>query len=206
MSGMRIFVAGATGVIGVRLTPLLTEAGHVVAGMTRDADKAALVEGCGAEPGVCDVYDVDALRAAVVAFRPDVVMHQLTALPKDRSQVPKFAAANDRIRTEGTANLLAAAAHAEATHFVAQSIAWPGGDAVEWHEHAVLAAGGTVLRYGYFYGPGTFFEGEPPPHLRIHVDDAARRTMDYLTGPPGTIVIAEDQGSTSAGSAGAGAR
>src|SRR5262245_64362171 len=131
---MRIFVAGATGVIGVRLIPLLIEAGHDVAGMTRDADKVALVEGFGAEPVVCDVYDVDGLRSAVVAFRPDLVMHQLTALPKDRARLPEFREANNRIRTEGTANLLSAASSAAAKHFVAQSIAWPGGDAVEWHE------------------------------------------------------------------------
>jgi nucleoside-diphosphate-sugar epimerase len=185
---MRIFLAGATGVIGVRLVPLMVDGGHEVAGMTRAADKAAMIERLGAEPVVCDVYDVDALRAAVVDFGPDLVMHQLTALPKDLAQLEEFRAANARIRTEGTANLLEVAGDAR---FVAQSIAWPGGDAVEWHERAVLDAGGTVLQYGQLYGPGTFYEGGPPPQPRIQIDAAAARTMDYLEGPPGTFVITD---------------
>src|SRR5262249_52505076 len=157
----------ATGVIGVRLVPLLVDGGHEVAGMTRDRAKASIVAAAGAEPGVCDVFDVDGLRGAVGAFHPDLVMHQLTALPDDLSKLAEFLPANDRIRTEGTANLLAAASRAGASRFVAQSIAWPGGDAVERHEHMILDANGTVLRYGQLYGAGTFYEGEPPPPPRI---------------------------------------
>lgn len=195
---MRIFVAGATGVIGVRLVPLLVDAGHVVAGMTRSQDKADGLSSIGADPVVCDVYDTDALREAVVAFAPDAVVHQLTDLPDDVASIPMFEAANARIRREGTLNLLAAARACGASRVVAQSVAWElGGDAgaaVREHERAVLAAGGVVLRYGQLYGPGTYFEDEEPPPPRIHVDEAARRTVPALDAPPGLMLVTEDRG------------
>ena len=156
---MRVFLAGASGVIGVRLIPLLVRDGHEVAGMTRSPGKAAALRELGAEPVVCDVFDAGALAQAVVAFGPELVMHQLTDLPDQAGQIPEFAARNNRIRTEGTRNLLAAAAQAGATRFLAQSIAWTppsGGEAVAEHERLVLAAGGVVIRYGIFYGPGTY--------------------------------------------------
>lgn len=78
---MRVFLAGATGVIGVRLVPLLVAAGHEVAGLTRSSGKAEALRALGAEPVVCDVFDADALRAAVVAFGPDLVLHELTDRP-----------------------------------------------------------------------------------------------------------------------------
>ena len=122
-AGMRIFLAGASGVIGRRLTPLLVEAGHEVAGTTRSAAKAELVRGLGAEPVVVDVYDAAALREAVVAFAPDLVMHQLTDLPDDADQIP--AAARQRADPRrGHANLIDAARAAGAERFLAQSIAW----------------------------------------------------------------------------------
>ena len=80
---MRIFLAGASGVLGVRLVPLLVANGHVVAGMTRSPEKVERLRALGAEPVVCDVYDVAALREAVTAFRPELVMHQLTDLPDE---------------------------------------------------------------------------------------------------------------------------
>ncbi|WP_040795257.1 NAD-dependent epimerase/dehydratase family protein [Nocardia higoensis] len=193
---MRIFLAGATGVIGIRLLPLLTAAGHQVAGMTRSAGRSAAIVAAGAQPVVCDVYDRGALTAAVVDFHPDLVMHQLTDLPDDAAQLAERAAANARIRTEGTANLIAAAKEARAPRFLAQSIAWvPAGRAetIAGYERAVLDIGGVVVRYGQFYGPGTYYETEPPGHPRIHVDDAAARTVPLLDAPSGVVVLAEPQ-------------
>lgn len=193
---MRIFLAGASGVIGVRLVPLLVDAGHVVAGMTRSPEKAELVRELGAEPVVCDVFDADSLTAAVIAFGPELVMHQLTDLPDERERIGEYRDRNNRMRIEGTRNLIAAARAAGAPRFIAQSIAWrppAGGEAVEEHERMVLDAGGVVLEYGTLYGPGTFSgEGELPPPPRIHVDEAARRTVELLDAPPGIVVVAED--------------
>ena len=192
---MRIFLAGASGVIGVRLVPLLVAAGHVVAGMTRSPEKADRLRSIGADPVVCDVYDADALREAVVAFGAEAVIHQLTDLPDDEASIPRFEAANARIRREGTRNLLAAARACGASRIMAQSVAWDlGGDAgaaVREHERAVLDAGGVVIRYGQFYGPGTYFEDEEPPPPRIHVDEAARRTVPALDAPPGLILVTQ---------------
>jgi len=197
---MRIFLAGASGVIGVRLVPLLVAAGHVVAGMTRSPEKADRLRSIGADPVVCDVYDSDTLLEAVVGFGAEAVIHQLTDLPDDEASIPGFEAANARIRREGTRNLLAAARACGASRIIAQSVAWElGGDAgaaVREHERAVLDAGGVVLRYGQLYGPGTYFEDEepPPPPPRIHVDEAARRTVPALDAPAGLMLVTEDGG------------
>jgi D-arabinose 1-dehydrogenase-like Zn-dependent alcohol dehydrogenase len=191
---MRIFLAGATGVIGIRLIPLLVADGHVVAGMTRSPAKSAQLREFGAEPVVCDVFDVDALLPAVASFGPDAVLHQLTDLPDRLDDLGEFAARNDRIRTEGTRNLLLAARQANAAHFLAQSIAWrPEGRAnvVDEHEQAVLQVGGVVVRYGQLYGPGTFYEHGKPSHPRIHVDEAARATPPLVRHPSGIVTIAE---------------
>jgi hypothetical protein len=129
---------------------------------------------------LCDVFDQDALCAAVRDFRPDIVVHQVTDLPDRIDDLDEFLPRNNRVRSEGTRNLLAAAQAANSSAFVAQSIAWrtgPGtGPILDAHENSVIAAGGAVLRYGLLYGPETFFEKEAPPHPRVHVDDAARRT------------------------------
>jgi nucleoside-diphosphate-sugar epimerase len=183
---MRIVVAGATGALGRRLVPLLVERGHEVAGMTRSPAKAADLRAAGAEPVVADALDRDAVQRAVGQARPEVVVHQLTALAgltNSRRFDQGFALTN-RLRTEGTDHLLAAARAAGARRFVAQSFAgWPfarvGGpvkteedpldpnppaefrrplDAIRHLESAVLGAEGlegVVLRYGGFYGPGT---------------------------------------------------
>ncbi|MFE5475979.1 NAD-dependent epimerase/dehydratase family protein [Nocardia sp. NPDC056541] len=194
---MRIFLAGATGVIGSRLLPLLVGAGHDVAGLTRSPSKAAAVRATGATAVVHDVYDADGLTTAVLDFTPDLVMHQLTDLPDEVALLAGSGEANSRIRTEGTANLLAAAAAAGAKRFLAQSIAWTlpagRGDAIATHESAVLAAGGVVLRYGQFYGPGTYYESTPPAHPRIHVDTAAARTLELLEAPTGIVVVVDPE-------------
>lgn len=193
---MRVFLAGATGVIGTRLMPLLVAHGHHVAGMTRSPEKADVVRASRAEPVVCDVFDTEAVRAAVVDFGADAVVHQITDLPDDRARLPECRAANARIRREGTRNLLAAASAAGATRFVAQSIAWrpPGEDgaAVEEFERMVLDAAGVVVRYGQFYGPGTYFAQDRPSPPRVHLDEAARRTLPTLDMAAAVVTIVED--------------
>ena len=182
---MRVFLAGATGVIGARLVPLLVERGHAVAGLTRS--RPELVASLGAEPVVCDVYDAEALAAAVRSFAPELVLHQLTDLPDELDRLEESLAANARIRDEGTRNLLAAA---PGVRMLAQSIAFPPG--APEHERLVLDAGGVVLRYGRFYGPGTWREHDLPEPPRIHVDEAARRTVEALDAPAGTILELTD--------------
>jgi nucleoside-diphosphate-sugar epimerase len=194
---MRIFLAGASGAIGRPLVPLLLGAGHEVAGTTRSEERAELVRGLGAEPVVIDVYDAAGLRDAVVTFGPDLVMHQLTDLPDDAAELAASAAANARIRDEGTANLIAATEAAGAERFLAQSIAWvpaAGPQSRERHERQVLDYGGVVLRYGMFYGPGTYHENGKPDDgsPRIEVGEAARRTLDYLEASSGVVEIVED--------------
>lgn len=195
---MRVFLAGASGAIGRQLVPLLIAAGHEVAGMTRSPGKAKMLRELGAEPIVVDVYDAPALAQAVAAFAPDLVMHQLTDLPSNPAEISAKGADNARIRTEGTRNLIAAAEAAEgAPRLLAQSIAWrlPGDAhaAVEEHERMVLDAGGVVLRYGRFYGPGTYHpdDGDRPEPPAIHVAEAARRTVELLAAPGGVIALAE---------------
>jgi nucleoside-diphosphate-sugar epimerase len=183
---MRIFVAGATGALGRRLVPLLVEGGHQVTAMTRSPGKAAGLRAAGAAPVVADALDRDDVLRVVAAARPEVVVHQLTDLA-GTTNLKKFDAgfaATNRLRTEGTDNLLAAARAAGARRLVAQSFAgWPfarvGGpvkteedpldpdppaelrrtlDAIRHLEAAVARAEGIeglVLRYGGFYGPGT---------------------------------------------------
>ena len=193
---MRIFLAGATGLIGMRLLPLMLSEGHVIAGMTRTRGKIDGLRAAGATPILCDIFDHDALAAAVKDFQPDLVVHQVTDLPDQIEELADFLPGNDRVRSEGTRNLLAVAQAANASGFLAQSIAWrsgPGtGPVLDAHENGVISAGGTVLRYGLFYGPGTFYENDPPPHPRIHVDDAARRTMPFLAGPRGIFTITDE--------------
>jgi nucleoside-diphosphate-sugar epimerase len=125
----RIFLAGASGLIGQRLVPLLVKAGHQVVGTTRSEGKAGLLRSLGATPAVVDVFDALALRRLVVAHEPEVVIHQLTNLPDDLlalddARMDRALRDNARIRSEGTPNLVSAALAAGARRLVAQSIAW----------------------------------------------------------------------------------
>jgi nucleoside-diphosphate-sugar epimerase len=182
---MRIFIAGATGAVGRPLVRKLVDDGQEVTGMTRTEAKAQLLRDLGATPVVADALDRDAVRAAMLAAKPDVVVHQLTAIGdfNPRNLDASFVATN-RLRTEGTDILIEAARAAGARVFVAQSYAgWPyarvGGPvkaeddpldqdppkgvratiaAIRHLEQATLEAEGLtgiVLRYGGFYGPGT---------------------------------------------------
>jgi uncharacterized protein YbjT (DUF2867 family) len=192
---MRIFLAGASGVIGQRLIPLLVQAGHVVGGLTRSTSKTELLSHLGAEPIFCDVFDRKTLIQVVRDLKPDVMLNELTDLPDDVGQIGEFEALNARIRTEGNQNLIEAARQSGSPKILAQSLAWqlpdgPGARAVAELERSVLAESGVVLRYGQFYGPGTYHE-QPPKEPRVHVDRAAERTLAALGEPTGVIVIVD---------------
>ena len=194
--GLRIFLAGASGVIGQRLIPRLVQAGHVVGGMTRSPSKMELLNHLGAEPILCDVFDRKALVQVVPDFNPDVVLNELTDLPDDVTQTRELADLNARIRTEGTQNLIEAARRSASPKILAQSVAWklPGGpaaQAVAELERSVLAEGDVVLRYGRFYGPGTYNEHQVPEEPRVSIDRAAERTVEVLGEPTGIVVITD---------------
>ncbi|GAA4263001.1 NAD(P)H-binding protein [Dactylosporangium darangshiense] len=191
----RVFLAGASGVIGLRLIPLLVKAGYVVGGMTRSAGKAEQLRELGAEPIVCDVFDRDALIKAVRDFAPHVILNELTDLPDDAASIGAHAQRNARIRTEGNQNLIDAARQSGSPRILAQTVAWslpegPDAQAVLELERSVLAEGGVVLSYGQFYGPGTYNE-DPPADPRVQIDRAAERTVELLDAPSGVIVITD---------------
>jgi nucleoside-diphosphate-sugar epimerase len=237
---MRVFVAGASGAIGRPLVPRLVAAGHEVTGMTRSEERAERIRQAGATPLVADVFDGDGVRSAIAEFAPEVVVHQLTSLPdrldfRDESLYD----ATNRVRGEGTRILLEAARAAGARRMVAQSIAFvyePEGDWVKDEEAPLLqdAPGGfaeglrtvrrmedtvvgaegldgLVLRYGFFYGPGTYYaaDGSTAADVRkrrmpvvgkgtgtfsfIHVDDAADATVAAVErGAPGIYNVVDD--------------
>ncbi|MGH6673269.1 MAG: NAD-dependent epimerase/dehydratase family protein [Xanthobacteraceae bacterium] len=221
---MKIFLAGASGAIGRRLVPLLCQAGYDVTGMTRSADAARRLEAAGVHPVIVDVYDADALRRAAIAAGPDVAMHQLTDLPRvldDDQQLAAAYALNARMRTEGTRNLVAAAKAAGARRFIVQSVAFAYAPGKEPHretdplnlvdgprlktvraaadmERQVLESGleAIVLRYGLFYGPGTWSE-TPAQKPSLHIDAAAQAASLAVSRGTGVYNIADDDGAVS---------
>jgi len=245
-AAMRVFVAGASGVIGRPLLRQLVAAGHDVVGMTSRETGRGVVEEAGASTVVCDALDADAVMEAVGTARPDVVVNELTKLPRDydtRNMDERFYAPTNRIRTEGGGNLLEAARAAGARRFVTQSIAFlyaPEGDMVKdeegrpstdapapfgdgvramvSHERAVLDADGIeglVLRYGWFYGPGTYYaaDGSIAEMVRkrrfpvlggsdglfsfIQIEDAASATVAACErGEPGIYNVVDDEPAT----------
>ncbi|WP_458761028.1 NAD-dependent epimerase/dehydratase family protein [Afipia sp. TerB] len=226
---MRIFLAGALGVVGRPLSKLLTAHGHDVTGTTRSVQKEPELRKLGLTPSVVDVFDADRLTAALVAWRPDVVIHQLTDLPDvfDRTKADEVLGRNARLRIEGTRNLVAAARAAGARRIIAQSIAFayePGGEphdetdplagvksgtesvsvrGVMELESAVLNSGleGIVLRYGRLYGPNTW-TATAEGSAPLHVDAAAQAALLALDrGLSGIYNIAEDDGFVSTGKA-----
>jgi nucleoside-diphosphate-sugar epimerase len=220
---MNIFIAGGTGAIGRMLVPLLVNAGHKVVALTRSPDRASQLEQMGASPVVGDVYDEARLARLVEESGAEVVIHQLTAFGATDGDPY---AATIRVRIEGTRSLVAAARAAGARRFIAQSISFvcspsgsgltdeetpiyldadspvrPLAQAVSSLEQQTLNAGGmtgTVLRYGWFYGPGTSYDpqGTIPTSIRkgtmpivgdgagtysfINLRDAAAATMKVL--------------------------
>ena len=221
---MKVFLAGATGAIGRRLVPLLIEAGHSVIGTTRSGEAASELRARGVTAVVVDAFDAAALRDAVVQAQPEVVMHQLTDLPKilDKARPPGGFSGNTRLRIEGTANLVAAAQAAGARRLIAQSIAFAYAPGPEPHaetdplaspegdsSHAVTAQGvraleaavlgapgltGIVLRYGRLWGPGTWNQAATGRGA-LHVDAAAHVALLALTrGQAGVYNVAEPDG------------
>jgi nucleoside-diphosphate-sugar epimerase len=193
---MRIFLAGASGVIGQRLIPRLVRAGHVVGGMTRSASKMELLAELGAEPILCDVFDREALIRAIRDFKPDVILNELTDLPDEVEKIGDHAELNARIRTKGNQNVIEAARQSGSPKILAQTVAWklpdgPDARAVAELERSVLAEGGVVLSYGQFYGPGTYNENKIPAEPRVQIDRAAERTVELLGAPSGVVVITD---------------
>ncbi len=239
---MKVFVAGASGAMGRPLVRQLVAAGHEVTGMTRREERAATIREAGASAVVCDVFDAAALESAVVEAAPEVVVHQLTSLPPrlDYKAKDDPLAATNRVRSEGTRNLLAAARAAGARRLVAESVAFlyapegewvkgeeaplfhgapaPFGGAVEaladLEQQVTGAEGieGIVLRYGWLYGPGTYFDrdgSQTEEALKrrlpivgkgagtfsfIQVEDAAAATVAAIErGAPGAYNVVDDE-------------
>ena len=213
-------MAGAAGVIGRRLTPLLIANGHSVWGSTRSLDKTESIRALGAHPVLVDVFDAVTLAAAILDAKPEIVIHQLTDLSaiQDPAKRSEALARNARIRDRGTRNLVAATRNGGARRLIAQSIAWayapgtqpyPEGHPLDTNadgdrgvsvrgvaslERQILTASpmeGVVLRYGRLYGPGSGTDTLPSPPS-VHVDAAAYAALLAIDlGEPGVFNIAD---------------
>ncbi|MBW4565603.1 MAG: NAD(P)-dependent oxidoreductase [Mojavia pulchra JT2-VF2] len=238
---MKIFVAGATGAIGRPLLDQLLARGHNVVAMTRSPERAQSLAAQGIEPAIADVFDADAVKAAIAHAQPEVVIEQLTALPKTytRESMNATEALNMQIRSEGGGNVLAAAKAAGVRRFLKQSMAFwgiPGAGLADEETPLSVDASpavatdarlvieterrllqtpdleGIALRYGFFYGPGTWFnpDGDVAQQVRqqqfpivgngdgiwswIHIEDAAIATVAAVEqGNPGVYLIVDDQ-------------
>ena len=238
---MKIFVAGGTGTIGRPLIAKLLAKGHALVALTRSPEKAQALVQQGVEPAIADVFDTEAVKAVVSRAQPEVVIEQLTALPKTYTpeSMNASAALNNRIRLEGGANVLTAALAAGVRRYVRQSIAFwaiPGPGLADentplaFDASPAVVAGvrevaeverrllgnpnveGIALRYGFFYGPGTWFnpDGDVARQVRqrqlpiigngdgvwswLHIEDAAIATVAAAErGNPGIYLIANDQ-------------
>lgn len=203
-----VFLAGATGVIGEPLSKALVEKGYVVYGTTRSADKAKALESAGVKPIIVDVFDAQALENAVTAAKPDVVINQLSSLPKGlkEEEMAEGLKRDSRIRIEGTKNLVAASEKAGVSKYIAQSFMYyaPSDKAItedgEWYpeddemygesiksikslESQTLAGKFTpvVLRYGWIYGGKSGFDAAPEGYAGLHIDalvDATVRAVE----------------------------
>lgn len=238
---MKVFIAGGTGAIGRPLVAELLARGHDVVALTRTEEKAQALVKQGIEPAIADVFDADAVKVVLRRTRPEVVIEQLTALPRTytRESMAAAAALNTRLRLEGGANVLVAAAAAGVQRYLRQSIAFwgtPGhGLADEQTPLAVDASPavaadarlvleierrllgnphleGIAMRYGFFYGSGTWFnpDGDVAGQVRrqefpmigngegvwswLHIEDAAIATVSAAErGNPGVYLIANDE-------------
>lgn len=224
---MKILLAGATGAVGRLLLPLLVEAGHEVIGTSRSAEKSAAIKALGGEPKVMDALNREMVFATMHDVKPDVVIHQLTDLSTRNFD------ANSRLRIEGTRNLVDAAQSVDVRRMIAQSISWicvPGMHPAHEDEPLDLEAPpprgqtiaaihsleqcvaempiGIVLRYGFFYGPGTWYsrDGFVTTQIRrgeitatdavssfIHVEDAAYAALTALGWAAGIVNIVDDE-------------
>ncbi len=231
---MKVFVAGASGAIGRPTVRRLVEAGHEVVGMTRKEERAGGIRSAGAAAVVCDAFDAEGLREAVAAAQPEVVVHLLTALPQRFDRKSDWLGPTNRLRVEGTQNLIAAAVAAGAQRIVAESIAFAyrqeGGwvkdetEAIDDHTGPGVAIAdlerqvgeaeleGVVLRYGWLYGPGTYYDrgGQEAREVErrrfpivgkgtgtfsfIHSEDAAAATVAAVErGAPGLYHVVDDE-------------
>jgi len=191
---MKVFVAGGSGAIGIPLVRALVAGGHQVSALTRSAGKQDALRAAGATPLIADALDRAALKAAVEAARPAAVIHQLTALPKDAPRRPSDLAPTNRLRIEGTRNLLDAAIGAGAKRFLVGSFALlsPRGPAPSGSEDEAAAAvrsmetqvleatkrgaiEGIILRYGMFYGLET-------PSTMAMIDLIRKRRLPVVRG------------------------
>lgn len=192
---MRVLVAGATGVLGRALLPVLIAAGHEVVGTTRSPSRTGSIEAAGATAAVCDALDPKAVQQAVTRARPEVVIHQLTALPDSFAKLRRGSEATNRLRREGTRTLVEAAIAAGTGRVIAESVAFlypPSGqelareeepiwtDAPQPYATMIAALGelertvtrtpdieGVVLRYGTLYGPGTWYAPDGDLTIRL---------------------------------------
>jgi nucleoside-diphosphate-sugar epimerase len=239
---MKILIAGATGAIGRPLVKLLQADGHAVSALTRSAERAAALEQAGVDPHVCDVFDAGSVLEAVTAAQPEVLIDQLTAIPQkvDIRRYERDFAPTARLRAEATPHLMAAAAAAGVRRVLCQSVSFltvpegpqihdesarsytdapnqfgPMARATDAMERSVLGTPGVegvVLRYGFFYGPGTTTapDGSVAAEVRkrrypvagggtgvssfVHIDDAAAATVAALTGgAPGIYNVCDDE-------------
>lgn len=238
---MKVFVAGGTGAIGRPLIAELLAKGHDAVALTRSPEEAQALVERGIEPAIADVFDSDAVKAVVTRAQPEVLIQQLTALPKHYTREAMIAAApfNDRLRLEGGANLLAAAQAAGVRRYLRQSVAFwasPGPGLADEETPLAFDASpavaadarvvteleqrllgnsnieGIAMRYGFFYGPGTWFnpDGDVAQQVRqqqfpivgngegvwswLHIEDAAIATVAAAEqGNPGIYIVANDQ-------------
>jgi nucleoside-diphosphate-sugar epimerase len=236
---MRVVVAGATGAIGRPLISFLRERGNAVFALARSPGSARVVAALGAEPLIADALDATAVKAAIAQVRPETVINELTSLPRHYTPAEMAAAAerDDQVRTEGNRNLLAAVLEAGVRRYLLQSsgfwyapgsgladedepLAFNGSPAVAAGarryaelEQMASAVGGiefVALRYGFFYGPGTWFDsaGDVGEQVRqqkvqvighgqgvwswVHIEDAAAATAAALEGAPGAYNLVDD--------------
>ena len=238
---MKVFVAGGTGALGRPMVAQLLAKGHTVVALSRSEDQAQALVERGIEPAIADVFDSDAVKAVLSRVKPEVVIETLTALPRNYTREAMEAAGplNNRIRLEGGANVLAAARAAGVRRYLRQSIAFwaiPGRGLADEETPLAFDASpavaadarvvteleqgllsnpdieGIVMRYGFFYGPGTWFnpDGDVARQIRqqefpivgngegvwswLHIEDAATATVAAAErGNPGVYLIANDQ-------------
>ena len=235
---MRIFIAGATGAVGLPLVRALCTLGHQVTGMTRSGPGVDRLRELGAAASMADAFDPKAVRAAIEAAQPDVLIDQLTWLPANPADIIKSLPNDTRLHREGGGNLLAAARELGVRRYIMQSRGFyleaPAGQLADesarlrydapgdvgestrimgQYEDRVLAApslDGVVLRYGFFYGPGTWYrpDGAIADQVRkgeariigdgnavwsfVHIDDAVAATVASLTADPGVYNVVDD--------------
>lgn len=239
---MKILIAGATGAIGRPLVRLLQERGHEVSGLARSPERATALIAVGVEPHVCDVFDAASVDAAVAAAAPEVLVHQLTAIPHtvDLRKYEEQFRPTERLRAEATPHLMAAAAAHGVRRVVCQSISFmtaPQGPmvhdegaplftantmqsgpmvrATDVMERSVMGTAGVegvILRYGFFYGPGTSYGpgggnanevakrrfpiagGGAGVSSFVHIDDAAHATLVAIEGEAtGVFNVCDDE-------------